>query len=262
MAAKSSVKTPILLPRFRVVGGDNIALGPGKMELLGLLIETGSLNEAAKRLGMSYHALFAATCGLMLALPFTGKADSSFTLTNSTADAFLSGVSPTLNFGGAGTLAIAPASSPRGEFDSVVMFNTANAVSQFNTTYGAGNWMISGLTLSLASSFGTNGAVSNNNLLNTVSGGSFGLDWLANDSWTEGNGGGTGTAGYPGNNLVSFDSISTLLSPGFDPLGNYTYTPPGNNVYANYSLLLDSGLASDTAAGGMFRSIFSRRTTK
>ena len=254
MAAKSSVKTsvktPILLPRFRVVCGDNIALGPGKMELLGLLIETGSLNEAAKRLGMSYHTLFAATCGLMLALPFTGKADSSFTLTNSTADAFLSGVSPTLNFGGAGTLAIAPASSPRGEFDSVVMFNTANAVSQFNTTYGAGNWMISGLTLSLASSFGTNGAVSNNNLLNTVSGGSFGLDWLANDSWTEGNGGGTGTAGYPGNNLVSFDSISTLLSPGFDPLGNYTYTPPGNNVYANYSLLLDSGLASDTAAGG------------
>ena len=54
MAAKSSVKTPVLLPRFRVVCGDNIALGPGKMELLGLLIETGSLNEAAKRLEMSY----------------------------------------------------------------------------------------------------------------------------------------------------------------------------------------------------------------
>jgi molybdate transport system regulatory protein len=54
MAGKSSVKTPKLLPRFRVVCGDNIALGPGKMELLSLLVETGSLNEAAKRLNMSY----------------------------------------------------------------------------------------------------------------------------------------------------------------------------------------------------------------
>jgi molybdate transport system regulatory protein len=31
-----------------------IALGPGKAELLKLLLETESLNEAAKRLGMSY----------------------------------------------------------------------------------------------------------------------------------------------------------------------------------------------------------------
>src|ERR1035438_1141459 len=54
MAGKSSAKTPKLLPRFRVVCGDNIALGPGKTELLSLLVETGSLNEAAKRLNMSY----------------------------------------------------------------------------------------------------------------------------------------------------------------------------------------------------------------
>ncbi len=44
----------MLLPRFRVICGDKIALGPGKMELLALLNETGSLNVAAKRLGMSY----------------------------------------------------------------------------------------------------------------------------------------------------------------------------------------------------------------
>ena len=66
--------------------------------------------------------LLAAACGIILALPFTGKADTSYTINNTTADAFLSGASPTLNFGGAGTLAIAPASSPKGEFDSVIMF--------------------------------------------------------------------------------------------------------------------------------------------
>ena len=195
---------------------------------------------------MKHSSLIAATCGIILAFPFAGKADTSFTINTTIADAFLSGASPTLNFGGAGTLAIAPASSAKGEFDSVIMFNTASAVSQFNTTYGAGNWTITGLRLSLASNFGTQGAIPNNNLLNTVSGGSFGIDWLANDSWVEGTGGGNGAA----NGAVSFNSIASLLTPGYDGLGTYTYTPPGNNVYANYSLPLDINLVSDATAGG------------
>lgn len=126
------------------------------------------------------------------------------------------------------------------------MFNTASAVSQFNTTYGAGNWTITGLTLSLASNFGTQGAQPNNAIFNTINAGSFGIDWLANDSWVEGTGGGNGAA----NGAVSFNSIPSLLSPGYDSLGTYTYTPPGNNVYANYSLSLDANLVSDAAAGG------------
>jgi molybdate transport system regulatory protein len=44
----------VLKPRLRVLCGKNIALGPGKAELLELLIQTGSLNEAARRLDMSY----------------------------------------------------------------------------------------------------------------------------------------------------------------------------------------------------------------
>jgi molybdate transport system regulatory protein len=54
MAGRSSVNAPVLKPRLRVVCGKNIALGPGKVELLALLVETGSLNEAARRLDMSY----------------------------------------------------------------------------------------------------------------------------------------------------------------------------------------------------------------
>ena len=43
-----------LLPRMRVLCGEDIALGPGKVDLLALIGETGSIREAAERMGMSY----------------------------------------------------------------------------------------------------------------------------------------------------------------------------------------------------------------
>jgi molybdate transport system regulatory protein len=54
MASKSLAPAPVLTPRFRVLCGKNIALGPGKVELLVALLETGSLTKAARRLRMSY----------------------------------------------------------------------------------------------------------------------------------------------------------------------------------------------------------------
>ncbi len=49
MKAKSVLKT-----RFRILSGEVIALGPGKVELLRLIVETGSLRQAAVRMDMSY----------------------------------------------------------------------------------------------------------------------------------------------------------------------------------------------------------------
>jgi molybdate transport system regulatory protein len=43
-----------LQPRLRIRSGADIALGPGKVELLALVDETGSIGEAAKRMEMSY----------------------------------------------------------------------------------------------------------------------------------------------------------------------------------------------------------------
>jgi molybdate transport system regulatory protein len=43
-----------LQPRLRVLAGDDIALGPGKVDLLALVGKTGSIREAAERMGMSY----------------------------------------------------------------------------------------------------------------------------------------------------------------------------------------------------------------
>jgi molybdate transport system regulatory protein len=43
-----------LRPRFRVMSNETIALGPGKIDLLRLVAETGSISEAARKMGMSY----------------------------------------------------------------------------------------------------------------------------------------------------------------------------------------------------------------
>jgi molybdate transport system regulatory protein len=47
-------RTRSLQTRLRVLCADEVALGPGKAELLSLLTTTGSIAEAAKRMNMSY----------------------------------------------------------------------------------------------------------------------------------------------------------------------------------------------------------------
>lgn len=54
MSRPKKASAPVLKPRLRVVVGEDIALGPGKIELLALIAETGSIAEAAKRMEMSY----------------------------------------------------------------------------------------------------------------------------------------------------------------------------------------------------------------
>lgn len=197
-----------------------------------------------------------AVCGPMLALPAAVLAQDTVTINTSSAAAFMaSGPAggpdlSTTNFGNAGTLAIAPASSSKGAFDSVLLFDTSSAVSQFNTLYGAGNWAITGVRLSLASQFGTNGAGPMNSLFNRVSGGSFGIDSLTDTTWTPGTGGGSGAPGYPANNSVDYAYVPTLLGFGNDSLGDFTYTPPGNNVYSTYTLPGSDSILDSTAADG------------
>jgi molybdate transport system regulatory protein len=46
---------PVPAPRLRILLGREIAMGPGKAELLGLIGETGSISAAAREMGMSYR---------------------------------------------------------------------------------------------------------------------------------------------------------------------------------------------------------------
>jgi molybdate transport system regulatory protein len=52
MAAKP---TPRVQFRLRITRGDDIAVGPGKVDLLEAIAKTGSITAAARALGMSYR---------------------------------------------------------------------------------------------------------------------------------------------------------------------------------------------------------------
>ena len=55
MIKKSGATSSLSLHlRLRIAGREKVALGPGKVELLTFLDETGSISEAAKRMKMSY----------------------------------------------------------------------------------------------------------------------------------------------------------------------------------------------------------------
>ena len=54
LAAGGALLTNAVRPRLRVYHGDEIALGPGKVDLLEAIEKAGTLAGAARRLGMSY----------------------------------------------------------------------------------------------------------------------------------------------------------------------------------------------------------------
>jgi molybdate transport system regulatory protein len=51
---KNRPKRKLLLPRLRVMWGEDIALGPGKVDLLKHIQSSGSILRAAKAMNMSY----------------------------------------------------------------------------------------------------------------------------------------------------------------------------------------------------------------
>ena len=56
-SALASTKKPktICRPRFRILNGKEIALGPGKVDLLEAIDRAGSISGAARDLGLSYR---------------------------------------------------------------------------------------------------------------------------------------------------------------------------------------------------------------
>lgn len=149
------------------------------------------------------------------------------------------------NFGGAGTLAISPASADKGQFQSLLMFNFAGAVSLFDAAYGSNGWSVTGISLQLTSNYGTGGVQPNNGIFNVINGGNFVIEWLADNDWIQG----TGTPNLPTMDGVTFGSLPTLLSEPSENLCTNTYAPLGNNVPVTYTLPLDTNLLSEIESG-------------
>ena len=169
-------------------------------------------------------------------------------------DAFLATGSPdnpagtdltNLNYGAAGALAVSPANADKGQFQSILMFNFAGAVSLFDSAYGTNGWTVTGLALQLTSNYGTEGTQPNNKIFNVINTGNFAIEWLSDNDWVEG----TGTPAQSTMDGVTFGSLPGLLSEPCEILCTNTYTPPGDNVPVTYTLPLNTNLVSEIVDG-------------
>ena len=107
------------------------------------------------------------------------------------------------NYGGAGAIAVAGASTTKGEQRAVLRFDTSSAAAAFDTVYGSGSWKIDGVVLRLTAQVpGGNNPVFN--VPNVA--GAFLVEWIPANAWTEG----SGTPILPGTAGVTWSDVPTL----------------------------------------------------
>src|SRR5438105_11218654 len=140
---------------------------------------------------------------ILLAFPFLGHG-AVVNLTPS-ADAFVT-TGPannlaTNNYGGGGSAALSAPGLSKGEFQSVLRFDTSTAKTSFDALYGPGAWTLQSVTLQLTA------ATVNNTIFNANAAGSFGLSWMQNDSWVEG----SGTPSTPGTVGITYDTLQSTF---------------------------------------------------
>jgi len=158
------------------------------------------------------------------------------------ADAFLAtGTNGNLsadNFGGAGSLAVAAGALPGGQFQTLLRFNLSGAKTALDAQFGAGQWSIFDVILTLTAG-PHNNAIFNNNAAGAVN-----VSLMQNDTWVEG----TGTAGTPTTDGVSFNSLPTITSPTDQALGVFTVgsATSGDSLFM---LALTPGLISGIMGG-------------
>ncbi|MBI3850808.1 MAG: PEP-CTERM sorting domain-containing protein [Verrucomicrobia bacterium] len=165
---------------------------------------------------------------------------------NPAADAFVT-TGPannlsTNNYGGGGSIGLSAVGLPKGEFQSVLRFDTSSAKTTFDGLYGAGLWSLQSVSLQLTAT-----AVNNTNF-NANSAGSFAVNWMQNDGWTEG----TGTPNAPGSAGITYSSLQgSFINPTADEaLGTFSYSGASSGAFI-YALNLTSGFTADLLAGDL-----------
>jgi hypothetical protein len=176
---------------------------------------------------------------LTAALPASLAAQST-TLSQVVAmNTYVSSGQPTVNFGTMGAMEIAvPTAAQNRTEESLIQFNTATLQSEFNADYGAGNWAVTAVTLTLYSNFATAGQQPGNSSFNQIAAGGFELDWLSDNNWSA--------------TAVTYNNISGVL-PGtgnneLDSLGDFDYLASGTSPNT-WTLSLDPNLVSEISSG-------------
>jgi hypothetical protein len=130
------------------------------------------------------QTLFFTLAGLMV-LPSALNAQTTYSQRVG-ADTFVSSGQPNSNFGTLGAMEIAAPTTaqPRTQI-TLLQFDTSAMQTSFNTAYGVGNWVVTGVTLSLFSNVALAGQQPNNSSFNKIAAGGFEFDLLSNNNWSE-----------------------------------------------------------------------------
>lgn len=155
------------------------------------------------------------------------------------ADAFVAQSNPDNNYGGAGALETSAAGLPKGEFKSLLKFDFSGAKSTFDSTLGAGQWIVQSVSLKL-----TAANPSNNALFNASAAGTFGMTWMQNDSWVEG----AGTPNAPDNVGITYNTLPSFISGADQSAGAFAFNGAITGSF-NYPMTLASGLVGDVNGG-------------
>jgi hypothetical protein len=164
---------------------------------------------------------------------------------DASADAFVRGAAPTLNYGGAGALSVSGPNATNavgvtnGVFDSFIRFNTGAMVTNFDLRFGTNNWFVTSAKLRVSEQGAPNNALFNRGV------GAFEIRWMAQTNWAEG----TGVPINPTGDGVVYNDEPALLNGGTDiSLG--TFTNAGVNGSLNFTLALPAAFVGAMKAGG------------
>jgi hypothetical protein len=156
------------------------------------------------------------------------------------ADTFVSSGAPNANFGTQGAMEIAAptAAQPR-TLLTLLRFDTADLPASFDADFGAGNWMVTSVTLSLFSSVAIAGQQPNNGNFNRIAAGGFEFDLLGNSDWSE--------------EGITWNTLGGIL-PGnhnansLTPLGSFFWSANGQ-AGSTWTLHLDLNLVQKISSG-------------
>jgi hypothetical protein len=174
------------------------------------------------------------------ALPLTLPAQSTTLNQLVEANTYVSSGQPNQNFGTLAAMEIAgPTAAQNRTEETLLQFNTASMESSFNADYGAGDWEVTDVTLSLFSNVSTDGTQPNNSSFNKIAPGGFELDWLSDNNWSQ--------------TAITWNNISSVL-PGtggntMASLGDFDWLANGASS-TTWTLGLDPNLVNDIDGGG------------
>ncbi|MDB6140111.1 MAG: hypothetical protein JWO94_3183 [Verrucomicrobiaceae bacterium] len=151
------------------------------------------------------------------------------------------------NYGGAGAISVSAAGLPAGEERSVIRFDVSTVKSSFDSTYGVGNWTLTGVQLELTAT------APNNGVFNTSAAGSILVQWVPNDGWVEG--GGTPASPSTVAGTLNWNGIAALAT-GAESEGTFSFLG-GTTGTGDYALSASAGLLGDFMSGSQASFILS-----